>query len=220
MKSKRIKIQVSEAIGEVSAIFNKAKTAKQLVIIGHGAGAGMDHPFMEALAIAFYNENISTLRYQFPYMEKGKRAPDRPPKCHATIRAIIEKAIELAPDQKIYLSGKSFGGRMASQVAADNIDKHIKGLIYFGFPLHAPGRDSLDRAAHLPNIKIKQLFLQGERDKLANVKLMKSLDQRLKKTKMVFYEWADHSFKVPKKSGTTQEEIILDFIGQFKKWAK
>jgi predicted alpha/beta-hydrolase family hydrolase len=220
MTKRRIKIIINEAIGEVSAIFNKAKNSTKLVIIGHGAGAGMDHPFMEALAQAFYNKNISTLRYQFPYMEKGKRAPDRPPKCHATIRSVIAKTIELAPDHKIYLSGKSFGGRMASQVAAEDIDKQIKGLIYFGFPLHAPGRDSLDRAAHLPAIKIKQLFLQGKRDKLANIELMKTLDKSLKKTKMVFYEWADHSFKVPKKSGTTQDEIILDFIIQFKKWAK
>jgi len=220
MITKRIKIQVNEEIGQVSAILNKPQTSTQFVIIGHGAGAGMEHSFMEALAQAFFNANISTLRYQFPYMEKGKGAPDRPRKCHATIRAVIAKAIELVPDQKFYLSGKSFGGRMASQVAANDIDKRIKGLIYFGFPLHAPGRASLDRAVHLPNIKIKQLFLQGERDKLANGTLMKTLAKSLNKSKMIFYPWADHSFKVPKKSGTSQDAIILDFILQFKKWAK
>jgi predicted alpha/beta-hydrolase family hydrolase len=192
-----------------------------LLVMSHGAGANMEHVFMEMLAQQLAANRVGTLRFNFPYMEKGGGAPDRPKKAHPTIKAAVEKALEYADGMPILAGGKSFGGRMTSQIAAAGGLEKVKGIVYFGFPLHAPGKPSIERAAHLSDIKVPQLFLQGTRDALANFDLIKEVCKNLKKAKLVKIEGGDHSFKTLKRSGMTHEEAIkqlaretADFAGK------
>jgi predicted alpha/beta-hydrolase family hydrolase len=182
--------------------------ATALLVLSHGAGAGMEHPFMEILAARLAAHLVGTLRFNFPYMEKGGGAPDRPKKAHPTIKAALQKAQEFATGRTVLAGGKSFGGRMTSQVAALGELEGAKGVVYFGYPLHAPGKPSTDRAAHLADIQIPQLFLQGTRDTLSNFDLIEQVCKSLKKAKLVKIESGDHSFKTLKKSGLTQEDAI------------
>ena len=206
--AKRIQFQISEEIGSTSALYIRPVKPKFLLVLAHGAGAGMEHPFMETLAQFLAQEKIATLRFNFAYMENGKKVPDRPKKALPAISAAINQAKKLARGVPILIGGKSFGGRMCSQLAANEELTDVKGIIYFGFPLHAIGKPSINRAAHLSTIPQPQLFLQGTRDTLANIKLIKIVCKKLKKAKLEIFEGGDHSFKMLKKTGISHEEVI------------
>ncbi|UII19465.1 alpha/beta hydrolase family protein [Fulvivirga ligni] len=198
-------IFISEEIGSVSAEWTHAQSPIAQIILGHGAGAGMHHPFMQALAQALKDNNITSLRYQFPYMEAGKNMPDRPKKATKTIMEVANAAHQAFPSLPLFMAGKSFGGRMSSLLAAEWSEDFIKGLIFYGFPLHPPGKPSKDRAAHLSNIKVPMLYLQGTRDKLATPELLDEVTKPLKLAEVKYFEGADHSFTYLKKYGVSKE---------------
>lgn len=204
----RLKINISEEIGSVSALLQRPQDAIALLVLAHGAGAGMEHPFMEALAESLATHQVGTLRFNFAYMEQGKKAPDRPKKAHPAILAAVEEAKKHAEGLTLLAGGKSFGGRMTSQIAAKGDLEGVEGLVYFGFPLHAPGKPGTERAAHLADIKIPQLFLQGTRDTLARFDLIEAVCSKLKQAHLVKMEGGDHSFKTLKRSGITPEEVM------------
>lgn len=218
-ENKQVKIQVSQDIGTVSGLLSKSDSAKYLMVLAHGAGAGMTHQFMEDLTQALLLRDIATLRFQFPYMEQGKKRPDSPKIAHQAIRAALNYADKLNTGLPILAAGKSFGGRMISQLAAQESLDNIIGIVYFGFPLHAPGRNNTDRAAHLVEVPQPMLFLQGTRDTLALPDLIQSVCDPLAKTTLQFYEGADHSFKTLKRSGITQEEVIEQMAKKTLDWA-
>lgn len=207
-KAKRLKIKVSEEIGSVSALLLLPEDALALLVLSHGAGAGMEHPFMEALAQQLALEKVGTLRFNFAYMEKGSGAPDRPPKAHQVIKSAVQKAKKYGEELPLLAGGKSFGGRMTSQIAANGELDLVQGIVYFGFPLHPAGKPGTERAAHLTDIAQPQLFLQGTRDNLAQFDLIEEVCKGLKKAQLVKMESGDHSFKTLKRSGITQEEMI------------
>lgn len=198
MKPNKITIPVSAEIGRVSGLFMKPKNMKCLVCLSHGAGADMHHAFMQDLAETLAGREIGTLRYNFPFKENKKGAPDRPPVAHKTVAAALQKAFSLAKGLPVFLGGKSFGGRMSSQYLAGHSLLPVAGIIFYGFPLHAAGKPSLERAEHLKQIKIPMLFLQGTRDALADFESMKEVTGNLKKATLVPIENADHSFKAGK----------------------
>ena len=207
-KPKKLKINISKDIGSVSALLYLPDDAVALMVLSHGAGANMEHVFMENLAQELAKHKVGTLRFNFAYMEKGGGPPDRPKKAHPAIKAAIKKALKYADGLTLIAGGKSFGGRMISQVAAIGELDPVKGIVYYGFPLHAPGKPGTERAAHLPDIKIPQLFLQGTRDTLAQFYLIEKVCQKLDKTNLVKMEGGDHSFKTLKRSGITVEQVM------------
>jgi predicted alpha/beta-hydrolase family hydrolase len=199
---------VINAQHRVSGLFLKPRGSTACLVLAHGAGAGMTHPFLVAIADDLAEVGVATLRFQFPYMEAGRKRPDPSALCHATVRAAVEKAHQLAPSLPLFAGGKSFGGRMTSQAQAELPLPGVRGLVFLGFPLHPAGRPAIDRADHLFNVKIPMLFLQGTRDTLAETRLLKPLARRLgKATTLKLYENADHSFHVPVRSGSTDEEV-------------
>lgn len=213
MKRKSFKTKVSPEIGSISAISIVPDNPVCLLTMAHGAGAGMTHPFMEELATSLGEAGIATLRFNFPFMEKPKKGPpDRPPVAHKTIEAVIAKTKEMFPALPLFISGKSFGGRMTSQFIAENPDTAIKGIVFFGFPLHAPGKPSIERADHLRGIKTPLLFLQGSRDEFAEFKLIERISASLKKARLVRIEGANHSYKAGK---LNTMEIL---VNESKKW--
>lgn len=193
-------IPISERIGNISALGMIPAGAKALIVLAHGAGAPMTHPFMQQVAEAFFKNKIGTLRYNFSYMEKGSRRPDPSAIATKTIGAAIEFAHRLDPELPVFAGGKSFGGRMTSQYAAKNTVDFLKGILFFGFPLHAIGNPSLERAVHLTEVNVPMLFLQGTKDKLAEIDLIQKVVKDLNQSKIKIYEGADHSFKVPKQN--------------------
>jgi len=207
-KAKRIEFEISEEIGVTSALYIRPVKPKFLLVLAHGAGAGMEHPFMETLAQFLAENKVATLRFNFAYMENGKKIPDRPKKALPAILAAIKQAKKLAKGLPVLIGGKSFGGRMCSQLAANEELTGVKGIIYFGFPLHAIGKPSMDRAEHLSEIPQPQLFLQGTRDTLAEINLIKKVCKKLKRAKLEIFEGGDHSFKMLKKTGISHEEVI------------
>jgi predicted alpha/beta-hydrolase family hydrolase len=199
MAAKTISIKVAAETGKVSAICIAPETSKCIITLAHGAGAGMNHSFMETLANALAETNIATLRFNFPFAENKKGRPDSPAVAHQTIEAAINKAQELYPALPLFAAGKSFGGRMTSQYLSAHHDTKVKGIIFYGFPLHSAGKPSIDRAEHLKEVKVPMLFLQGTKDTLATWDLIESVCSSLKKAKLVKLEGADHSFKAGKK---------------------
>jgi predicted alpha/beta-hydrolase family hydrolase len=199
MSTKSLSLPVSSSIGKVSAICIAPETSKCIITLAHGAGAGMNHSFMETLATALAAVDIATLRFNFPFAEQKKGRPDTPATAHATIEAAINKARDLYPSLPLFAAGKSFGGRMTSQYLATHADAGVKGIIFYGFPLHPAGKPSTDRAEHLKDVKIPMLFLQGTKDTLATWDLIEEVCASLKKAKLVKLESADHSFKAGKK---------------------
>jgi predicted alpha/beta-hydrolase family hydrolase len=214
-----VTISVNEQI-RVSGLMQRAASAKTCLVLAHGAGAGMEHPFMAALAHDLEAIGIATLRFQFPYIEiRGKR-PDPPALCHATIRAAVAAAHELEPSLPLLAGGKSFGGRMTSQAQAEIPLPHVGGLVFFGFPLHPAKQPSIDRGAHLSRVKIPMLFLQGTRDTLAELPLIEPLVERLGKlATLTLLEAADHSFHVPARSGRTDVQVRSEMLGSLATWA-
>jgi uncharacterized protein len=199
MKTKSLTIPVSDSIGAVSAEIMEPDNMKFMLVLAHGAGAGMNHRFMIALAKALYEYGIGTARYNFPYMEKGKKSPDVPAVAEKTVAVVIEKIHERYPDAPLLAGGKSFGGRMTSQYLSKQSPPYVKGLVFFGFPLHAAGKPSVDRATHLKNITLPMLFLQGTRDALAQLDLIEEVCNALPSATLQKLEGADHSFMAGKK---------------------
>ena len=198
MKARSLKIPVSPSIGKVSAEYMAPADAKCILTLAHGAGAGMNHPFMVALANSLAETGIATLRFNFPFAENKKGRPDMPAVAQKTIEAAIAKAQQLSKDLPVFVGGKSFGGRMSSQYLSTHPESLVKGIIFYGFPLHAPGKPSTERAAHLKNVKVPMLFLQGTRDALAQWDLIESVCSSLPKATLIKIEGADHSFKAGK----------------------
>jgi predicted alpha/beta-hydrolase family hydrolase len=192
--------------------------ARAAFVLAHGAGAGMDHPFMRAAAEGLAERGVATLRYQFPYMERGSKRPDAPAVAHATVRAAVARAAILFPALPLYAGGKSFGGRMTSQAEAAS-PLGVRGLAFLGFPLHAAGQPGDARAKHLVDIRVPMLFLQGTRDALADAALMRALAGRLgAAARLSFYEDADHSFHVPARSGRTDAQVLAAMLDELARW--
>jgi predicted alpha/beta-hydrolase family hydrolase len=213
-----LKFSVGSA-GTVSALLMRPATARACYVFAHGAGAGMRHASMEAIATGLAERGIATLRYQFPYMEKGSKRPDPPAIAHAAVRAAVAAAAEQCAGLPLIAGGKSFGGRMTSQAQAKTPLDGVKGLAFFGFPLHPAGKPSAERAAHLSDVKIPMLFLQGTRDALADVSLLKPVVKGLGKLATLHLtEAADHSFHVPKSSGRNDREVLAEILDTFVVW--
>ena len=206
--------------GQVAALWLAPTAATSCYVFAHGAGAGMTHSFMATFADGLAQRRIATLRYQFPYMQKQNGRPDPPAVCHAAVRAAIEAAAARAPGLKLIAGGKSFGGRMTSQAQASQPLPGVRGLVFLGFPLHAAGKLSSSRAAHLSAIDIPMLFLQGDKDKLAEPKLLQSIIAKLGcKSTPVWVPDADHSFHVPKRSGRSDADVVVSLLESFAGWA-
>ena len=194
MQTQKFSIDVSPEIGKVSASLLVPDKPRCIMTLAHGAGAGMNHIFMVALSEALAETHIATLRFNFPFVENKKGRPDLPPVAHKTIEQAVQEARKKFPSLPLILSGKSFGGRMSSQWLATHPDE-IKGIVFYGFPLHAINKPSIDRAEHLKNIQQPMLFLQGTRDALAEWSLIEQVTSSLKNATLIKLEGADHSFK-------------------------
>lgn len=199
MTTTRLSLTLPAPQNTVSAIYMAPVKPTCIMTLAHGAGANMEHAFMETLATALADAGIATLRFNFPFMEHGKGRPDTPAVAHQTIAAAIEKALALQPSLPLFVAGKSFGGRMSSQYLSLHPRKDVAGLVFYGFPLHPAGKPGTDRAVHLADVKVPMLFLQGTKDALAQWDLIEGVCASLKKATLVKIEGADHSFKAGKK---------------------
>jgi uncharacterized protein len=213
-----VHIQVDPSV-RVSGLWECPADPQACYVLAHGAGAGMSHPFMASMAALLQSRNIATLRYQFPYVERRSKRPDPPPLCHATVRAATHKASELAPALPLFAGGKSFGGRMTSQAQAQTPLDRVCGLVFFGFPLHAAGKPSDQRAAHLIQIAVPMLFLQGSKDKLAELTLLEPLLHKLGPTASLHVAVdADHSFHVPARASRRDADVMADILDAVGAW--
>jgi predicted alpha/beta-hydrolase family hydrolase len=218
METLRIPIDAAQS---VSALLARPPDAETCYVFAHGAGVGMTHPFMAAVADGLAARRIATLRYQFPYMEKGTKRPDSPVVARATVRAAVAQARQRLPGLTLIAGGKSFGGRMTSQAQAASPLDGVRGLAFFGFPLHAAGKPSTERAAHLFDIAVPMLFLQGSSDKLAELRLLEPLVGKLgKKASLHVVKDADHSFHVPARSGRRDADVLAELLDVFASWVK
>jgi predicted alpha/beta-hydrolase family hydrolase len=202
----------------VSALAIDAPAVTAALVLAHGAGAGMTHPFMQALAEALAARRIATLRFQFPYMQAGSKRPDPPVLCHRTVRSAVAVAAERWPALPLFAGGKSFGGRMTSQAQAIAPLAHVHGLVFFGFPLHPAGKPSSTRAEHLLDIRCPLLFLQGSRDKLAELPLLTTVLPRLSAAHWHVIDAADHAFHVPARTGRTDAEVVHELAQHTALW--
>ena len=206
---------------QVSALWLTPPAAKGCFVFAHGAGAGMAHSFMSAVSEGLRDRGIATLRYQFPYMEKKSKRPDPPALCHDTVRAAVAAAAKLAPGVPLFAGGKSFGGRMTSQAQASAALAGVRGLIFVGFPLHPAGKPDATRGAHLRDVKIPMLFLQGDRDALASLDLLQPLVTGLgERATLRVFEHADHSFHVPAKSGRKDAQVMGEMLDVVRGWTR
>jgi predicted alpha/beta-hydrolase family hydrolase len=209
-----------EGAAEVSALLVRPKNARWLLVLAHGAGAGMTHPFMENLSDELSAVAIATLRYQFPYMEQRRHVPDAPAVLTATVVAAVQAAKKAAPDLPILAGGKSMGGRMTSQAAQHPL-AGVQGLIFFGFPLHPPNRPGTKRADHLAKVTVPMLFLQGTRDTFADFKLLRPICAKLgERATLHVIESADHSFHVLKSSKRTDADVLRELAETTASWAE
>src|SRR5882672_10441464 len=209
-----------EGGGEVSALLLRPAKARQLLVLVHGAGAGMSHPFMEILAGELAGVGVATLRYQFPYMEARRRAPDAPAVLTASVAGAVRAAAEAAPGLPLLAGGKSMGGRMTSHAAAQRPLDGVRGLVFFGFPLHPPNRPGTKRADHLAKVSVPMLFMAGTRDTFADLKLLRPICAKLgSRATLHIFEKADHSFHVLKSSGKSDEEVLRELAEKTASWA-
>src|SRR5260370_3908698 len=210
-----------EGVGEVSALLSRPAKARRLLVLAHGAGAGMGHPFMEKLAGELASVGVATLRYQFPYMEERRRVPDAPAVLTATVVAAVRASAKAAPGLPLLAGGKSMGGRLTSQAAAQRPLHGVRGLVFFGFPLHPPKRPGTKRADHLAKVPIPMLFLQGTRDTLADLKLLRPVCAKLgSRATLRVIEAADHSFHVLKSSGRNDADVLRELAETAASWAE
>lgn len=204
---------------QVDGLLQLPTGASACYVLAHGAGAGMTHPFMAAVAEGLAERGIATLRYQFPYMQRGSRRPDAPALAHATVRAAVATAARLAPDLTLVAGGKSFGGRMTSQAQAASPLPGVGGLVFIGFPLHPAGKPSDDRAAHLSDIAVPMLFLQGTRDELAQLDLLQRCVAHLgARATLHLFDDADHSFHVPARTGRKDAQVMAEMLDVLAGW--
>lgn len=216
-----LRLPVGGDVGDVSAILLRPDDAWGGYVLAHGAGAGMRHRFMEAIAQALAARGMATLRYQFPYVEAGSRRPDPPGVLEATVRAAVAKARELLPDLPLVAGGKSMGGRMTSNAAAHRPLDGVRGLVFLGFPLHPPKRPATSRAEHLERVEAPMLFLQGTRDDLADLGLMTDVCHGLgPRATLHVVEGADHGFSVLKRSGRTDAEVLDELADTITEWVR
>ena len=217
MREEMLTIATGDA--SVSALLLAPTDARACYVLAHGAGAGMTHAFMTAVAQGLVARGIATLRYQFPYMERGSRRPDTPRVAHAAVRAAVVEAAQRLPGLPLFAGGKSFGGRMTSQAQAASPLPGVRGLVFLGFPLHPAGKPSDERAAHLFDVDIPMLFLQGSRDDLASLELLEPVAAKLgaKATLAVFAD-ADHSFHVPVRSGRKDAQVLGEVLDALAGW--
>ena len=204
--------------GAVAGLLARPPDAACLLVLAHGAGAGMRHPFMESAAEELAARGIATLRYQFPYMEKKSRRIDPPVVLQATVRAAARAAAAAAPDLPLFAGGKSMGGRMTSLAAATEPLDGVRGIIFFGFPLHAVGNPSDERGAHLSRVTVPMLFLQGTRDRLADLARLRPLLGGIPRATLKVFEGADHSFHLPKSADRTDAEALVEIAGTVAAW--
>jgi len=211
-------IRISET-ETVSALLCRPEHARACYVLAHGAGAGMNHPFMDSLSAGLGERGIATLRYQFPFMERGSRRPDVPQVAQATVRAAVAVACSLMPGVALFAGGKSFGGRMTSQAQAEGALPQVRGLIFLGFPLHPAKQPSQKRAEHLAQVSCPMLFLQGTRDELADMALMHTVAERLgERATLQWFEDADHAFHVRARSGRTDQQVLGSMLDAIVAW--
>jgi uncharacterized protein len=216
--AKPIRISVTDAI-RVSGLLQTPARTRGCYVLAHGAGAGMNHPFMVAVAAELARRGIATLRYQFPYMERGAKRPDPPQLAQATVRAAVAAALRLLPELPLIAGGKSFGGRMTSQAQSKAPLQGLCGLAFLGFPLHPAGRPSQNRAEHLFEVQIPMLFLQGTRDTLASLDQLEPLCKKLgRRATLKLFADADHSFHVPARTGRNDAQVLGDVLDTLAAW--
>lgn len=219
LPAERLTLQV-DRIHEVSALLLRPANAHTCFVLAHGAGAGMEHPSMSSVALDLATLGMATLRFQFPYMERGSKRPDSPPLCHATVRAAVAAATRLVPDLPLLAGGRSFGGRMTSQAQALEPLPGVRGLAFLAFPLHPAGKPSDERAQHLSDVTIPMLFVQGTRDELASLDLLEPVIERLgSRAHLKLLQQADHSFHVPARSGRKDAEVRAEAMQSIVDWA-
>jgi predicted alpha/beta-hydrolase family hydrolase len=214
MKTQSLSLHISETVGKVSAEYIIPDKPVCIITLAHGAGAGMNHVFMTTLANLLAENNIATLRFNFPFTENKKRRPDVPAVAHQTIAVAITHSEKKFPSLPLFVSGKSFGGRMSSQYVSMHHNAKVKGIIFYGFPLHPSGKPSVERAEHLKDVKVQMLFLQGTKDELATWNLIESVCASLPLATLIKIEGADHSFKAGKKN------IIELLVKETDEWIK
>jgi uncharacterized protein len=208
------------AVGDVSALVEQPPNARYMLVLAHGAGAGMRHRSLETLARELGAVGVATLRYQFPYMEHRRRVPDAPSVLTATVAAAVRDGVAMADGLPVFAGGKSMGGRMTSLAASEGVIPGVRGLVFFGFPLHPPNRPATQRADHLARVEVPMLFLQGTRDQFATLDLLRPVCDRLgSRATMHMVEGADHSFHVPRRSGTTDLDVLRGLVDRFVTWA-
>jgi uncharacterized protein len=209
-----------EGGGEVSALLVRPAKARWMMALAHGAGAGMRHPFLETLSVELSNMGIATLRYEFPYMENRRRVPDSPRVLTATVAAAVSAAANAEPELPLLAGGKSMGGRMTSTAVSEGLLSNVQGIVFFGFPLHPPKRPGTKRADHLKKVSVPMLFLQGTRDTLADLSLLRPICEDLgAKATLRVFETADHSFHVLKSSKRTDAEVLRELAEATAAWA-
>ncbi len=217
---REVRIAVDQA-HSVSGLLQLPRQATACYVVAHGAGAGMTHSFMSAVADGLCQRRVATLRYQFPYMEQGSKRPDRPALAHATVRAAVGAAARFVPALPLFAGGKSFGGRMTSQAQAEAPLPSVRGLIFLGFPLHPSNQPSTERALHLSRIRIPMLFLQGTRDALADVTLLAATVRQFgEMATLIPIDGADHSFHVLARSGRTDTRVLADAFDSLAAWTE
>lgn len=220
MQATELMFEVPE-LASVSAILIRPPSATLLYVLAHGAGAGMRHPFLEGMARALADRQVATFRYQFPYMEAGRRSPDRPDVAEAAVRAAVTAAQRAAGDLSLIAGGKSFGGRMTSQAASKDPLPGVRGIAFLGFPLHAPKRPGNARAEHLAQVTVPMVFLQGSRDDLADLELMRGVIERLgPRATLHVVDGGDHSFKLPKAAGRSSAAVWDELAGVIAGWGR
>jgi predicted alpha/beta-hydrolase family hydrolase len=216
----RLRFRASRSAGDVSALLTRPDDARWMLVLAHGAGAGMEHPFMEALAAGLAAQGVAGFRYQFPYVERGSKRPDPPALLEATVRAAVEAAAGHAAGLPLLAGGKSMGGRMTSQAAAKESLAGVRGIAFFGFPLHAIGKPGAERAEHLNDVDAPMLFLQGSRDRLAELELLEPVVRRLgARATLHVVDGADHSFHVPARSGRRDVDVLDELARRTAEWA-
>lgn len=203
----------------VSGLWMAPEGARSAYVFAHGAGAGMAHKSMTAIAEGLAARGVATLRFNFPYMERGSKRPDAPALAHAAVRAAVDEAQRLAPELALFAGGKSFGGRMTSQAQAASPLPHVRGLIFFAFPLHPAGKPGDERARHLDDVALPMLFLQGANDALASLDLLHPVVARLgARATLHVVDHADHSFHVPAKSGRKDADVLAVILDTAAQW--
>jgi uncharacterized protein len=215
-----LQVFVSDSIGSVSAVLTRPADAWLMYVVAHGAGAGMRHRFLKEIAETLSRRGVATLRYQFPYIEAGRKRPDPPSVLESTVDAAVTKAAEIAPELPLIAGGKSLGGRMSSGAAAKGLLPKIRGLAFLGFPLHPPGQAGTDRANHLDQVEVPLLFLQGTRDSFARLDLLTEVCARLPRATLHLIQDGNHSFGVPKRAGKTSSEVIDELGTTISDWAR